>query len=583
MQKVLVIESPSIRRSGLVSHLEAEKFLVNTADSGAAGIEAGRQHRPDVIICSAAFASEELSLNGYQVLEAMRQDAELRLTPFIMLTEVSERSHVRRAMELGADDCIIRPVSPAEIINTIAARIKRQTATSELYLTTLRNTAEKINRLAHYDSLTDLPNYHLLHQRLSQAITVAHSSQQTLALMSISLDRLRLVNTVMGYPAGDELLKAATRRMKACLPQGATLARLTANQFALVLPNLARSQQAREAAENLMDALSRPFSLPGQEVFVTTSIGIAFLLHQSEDIYTLLRQADAALESAKKQKSNYCQFYRSDMPVVFSDQIAIETWLRYALERREFEVHYQPQLNLSSGKVEGCEALIRWHHPEHGYISPAKFVPLAEETGLIVEIGQWVLETACAQAKRWQALNLGMKYISVNLSSVQFNQPNLIDSIKNTLAATGLAPYELELEVTETALMQDAGSAIAILSELKALGIRTAIDDFGTGYSSLSYLKELPIDTLKIDNCFVRGANHDPKNQAILHSTIELAHRLGLKVVAEGVENSAEQVLLTQYDCDYLQGFWVGRPVTADAIEKKYLAKGMETSTGITT
>lgn len=583
MQKVLVIESPGVRRSELVSHLKAEKFLVNTADNGSAGIKAGCQHRPDVIICSATFVSEEPSLNGHQVLEAMRRDSELRLTPFIMLTEVSERSHIRRAMELGADDCITYPVSPAEITNAIAARIKRQTATSELYLATLRNTAEQINRLAHYDSLTDLPNYRLLHQRLSQAIAVAHSSQQTLAFMLVSLDRLRLVNTVMGYPAGDELLKASTRRMRACLPKSATLARLTANQFAVVLPNLERPQQSRETAENLMDALSRSFSLPGQEVFVTTSIGVAFLLHQSEDIYTLLRQADAALESAKKQKSNYCQFYRSDMPVAFSDQIAMETWLRYALERREFEVYYQPQLNLSNGRVEGCEALIRWRHPEHGYISPAKFVLLAEETGLIVEIGQWVLETACAQAKRWQDSNLGMKYISINLSSVQFNQPNLIDSIKNTLATTGLAPDELELEVTETALMQDAGSAIAILSELKALGIRTAIDDFGTGYSSLSYLKELPIDTLKIDNCFVRGANHDPKNQAILQSTIELAHRLGLKVVAEGVENSAEQALLTQYACDYLQGFWVGKPMTAGAIEKKYSAKALEMSTGATT
>ncbi|MEO1685762.1 MAG: bifunctional diguanylate cyclase/phosphodiesterase, partial [Cyanobacteria bacterium J06631_12] len=372
---------------------------------------------------------------------------------------------------------------------------------------------------------------------------------------------------VLGYPAGDELLKASARRMEACLPQSATLARLTANQFAVFLPNLERPQQARETADNLIDALSRPFSLPGQEVFVTTSIGIAFLLHQSEDLSSLLRQADAALEFAKKQKSNYCQFYRSDMPVAFSDQITMETWLRYALERSEFEVYYQPQLNVRSGNIEGSEALIRWLHPEHGYISPAKFVPLAEDTGLIVEIGHWVLETACTQAKRWISQDWGMKYISINLSSVQFNQPNLIDSVKNTLATTGLTPQNLELEVTETALMQDAESAIAILTELKALGIRIAIDDFGTGYSSLSYLKQLPIDTLKIDNCFVRGATHDPKNQAILQSTIELAHRLNLKVVAEGVENQAEQGLLSQYQCDYLQGYWVGRPMPAARME----------------
>ena len=566
MQKVLVIEGPSARRTALVSHLESEDFLVDTADDGPSGIKAGRQHRPDVILC----CWHTSGLNGHQVLEAIRQDGELQLTPFVLLTSETERSHTRRAMELGADDCLIRPVSNAEISNTLAARINRQLATSELYVTTLRNTAEQINRLAHYDSLTDLPNYRLLHQRLSQAIVTAHNSHQTLAFMSVSLDRLRLVNTVMGYPAGDELLKAASRRLQSCLPSGATLARLTANQFAVVLPNLERPQQARETADELMDALSRPFSIPGQEIFVTTSIGVAFLLHQSEDIYTLLRQADAALEYAKKQKSNYCQFYRSDMPVVFSDQIAMETWLRYALERSEFEVYYQPQLNLSSGNIEGSEALIRWCHPEHGYISPAKFVPRAEETGLIVPIGQWVLETACAQAKRWLDMNLGMHYVSINLSSVQFNQPNLIDQIKNTLASSGLTANQLELEVTETALMQDAESAIAILTELKALGIRIAIDDFGTGYSSLSYLKQLPIDTLKIDNCFVRGAVHDLKNQAILQSTIELAHRLDLKVVAEGVETPEEQALLSQYQCDYLQGFWVGRPMVAAEMGKQF-------------
>ncbi len=576
MQKVLVIESPGHSRSDLVSYLKSEKFLVDTADDGPSGMSAGRTHRPDVIVCSWSLpSSTKAVLNGHQVLEAIRQDSELHLTPFILLLDpinpadssALTRMYRRQAMSLGADDCLVRPFTRPEILNTIAARINRLVATNELYASSLRNAAGKMNHLARYDDLTDLPNYNLLHQRLSQAITAAHNSQQTLALMSVSLDRLRLVNTVMGYPAGDQLLKAAAQRLRSCLPSGATVARLTANQFAVVLPRLERAQQARETAENVMAVLSSPFSLPDQEVFVTTSIGIAFLLHQSEDIYTLLRQADAALESAKKQKSNCCEFYRSDMPVVLSDQIAMETWLRYALDRGEFEVYYQPQLNLHSRRIEGSEALIRWCHPEQGYISPAKFIPLTEETGLIVEIGQWVLETACAQAKHWISMDVGIRYVSVNLSSVQFNQPDLIDQVKSTLAATGLAPHELELEVTETALMQDTESAINILNELKALGIRIAIDDFGTGYSSLSYLKQLPIDTFKIDSCFVRGATHDAKNQAILRFSIELAHRLDLKVVAEGVENEAEQALLEKYQCDYLQGFWIGKPMTAADFE----------------
>lgn len=574
MHKILVIEAPSQRRIDLVERLESEGFLVCTADDGLLGIRAGRSQRPSVILCNWDIDG----LLGPQVLDAVRLDEALKLTPFVLITEEAEgtltaRSHVRQAMEKGADDCLIRPVSHIEIVNTLTARLDRQAAISELYVHTLRNTAEQINRLNYYDSLTDLPNYGLLRQRLTQAIAIAHKSQRTLAFMSVSIDRLRLVNTVLGYPAGDELLKAATRRMQSCLPPEATLARLTANQFAILLPNLKRHEQARETATDVIDVLKRPFSLPahnmpGQEVFVTTSIGVAFLLHQSEDLSTLLRQADAALESAKQHKSSHCQFYRSDMPVAFSDQIAMETRLRYALDRSEFEVYYQPQLNLANGKIEGSEALIRWRHPEQGYVSPAKFIPLAEDTALVVPIGQWVLETACAQAKLWLASDIGMKYVSVNLSSVQFNQPDLIESIKQTLIRTGLEPSHLELEVTETALMRDTTSTITTLNELKSLGIRIAIDDFGTGYSSLSYLKQLPIDTLKIDNCFVRGAPQDVKNQAILQSTIELAHRLNLTVVAEGVEDAAEQLLLSQYKCDYLQGYWVGVPMPAAKLEQ---------------
>ena len=567
MQKILVIAQPSSDRTELVRHLEFEDFAVITADEGSAGILSSREHRPSLILCDWALSSASGGLNGHQVLEAIRQDSDLMLTPFILLTEVTARSHHRQAMALGADDCLVQPFTYAEISSTIAARLNRQTVINELYAIALRKSAEQINRLGQYDSLTDLPNHHLLHQRLQSAIAAAHRDQTTLALMTISLDRLRLINTVLSYSSGDQLLKATAHRLQACLPANAVLARLTANQFAVVLPNLVDPQQATKTAENFIDALRRPFSLTNQEVFVTTSIGIALLPRQDQDVLAFLRQADAALEAAKKQKGNCCQVYRADMPVVLSNQITVETWLRQALERNEFELYYQPQLNLSNGQIEGCEALLRWRHPEQGYISPAKFVPLAEATGLIVDIGRWVLQTACIQAKRWQSQNLGMRYVSVNLSGVQVNQPDLIKSICNILETSGLSPNHLELEVTETALMQDADSAITTLLALKALGIRLAIDDFGTGYSSLSYLKQLPVDILKIDGCFVRGADYDPKNQTILKSTIEMAHRLDLKVVAEGVESQTEQTLLTKYQCDYLQGHQIGYPMPAAAFE----------------
>ncbi|MEO0869088.1 MAG: EAL domain-containing protein, partial [Cyanobacteria bacterium J06642_11] len=284
--------------------------------------------------------------------------------------------------------------------------------------------------------------------------------------------------------------------------------------------------------------------------------------------------ADAALEYAKRQKSSYCQFYQSEMTVATEYQLRLETWLRYALERNEFEVYYQPQLNLRTGQIEGAEALIRWNHPQAGSISPGRFIPLAEETGLIISIGQWVLETACRQARQWQDMNLDLRHMSVNLSSVQFNQGSLSQQVAETLQETGLSPQMLELEITETALMQDANAAVRTLNELKELGMRLAVDDFGTGYSSLGYLQKLPIDTLKIDNCFVRGVTHDHKNQVILQSAIQMGHDLGLCIIAEGVETLDEQSLLEAYHCDFVQGYLIGKPMSAQQLQT-YLEQRM--------
>ena len=388
-----------------------------------------------------------------------------------------------------------------------------------------------------------------------------------MALLSLSLDRLRQINNILGYPAGDSLLQSASHRLRACLPTDITLARLTGNQFAIALGHVEQLTTVRKLATEVMDALSRPFSLPGHEVFLTASVGVAMYPDNSQELPVLMRQADAALEYAKRQKSSYCQFYQPNMTVATEYQIRLETWLRYALEREEFEVHYQPQLNLRTGHIEGVEALIRWHHPQAGTISPGLFIPLAEETGLIISIGKWVLETACRQARQWQTMNLGLHHMSVNLSSVQFNQGSLSQQVAHILKDTGLSPHLLELEITETALIQDADAAVRTLNELKELGIQLAVDDFGTGYSSLSYLQKLPIDTLKIDNCFVRGVTTDPKNQVILKSAIQMGHDLGLCIIAEGVETVDEQSLLETYQCDFAQGYLIGKPMNAQKLQ----------------
>lgn len=540
--------------------IAAAGYTVEQAKTGATGLELARTLNPNLVVCDWDLAD----CDGHYVLTQIRKDLQLAITPFILISSLYDHQHLRHTMQLGADDCLLRPFSEDVLVAAIAARLKHQDAITNHYLSHLRLAAEHLNRLSYYDSLTKLPNHLLFQQRFTQ---LTQTSSHPVALLSLSLDRLRQINNILGYPAGDSLLQSTSYRLQSCLPTGTTLARLTGNQFAIALGHVAHLETVKQLATELMDALSRPFSLPGHEVFLTASIGVAMYPDNSQELTVLMRQADAALEHAKQHKSNYCQFYQPDMTVATEHQIRLETWLRYALERDEFEVYYQPQLNLRTGRIEGAEALIRWHHPEAGTISPGLFIPLAEETGLINSIGQWVLETACRQAYQWQTMDLGLSHISVNLSSVQFNQGTLSQRVEQTLHNTGLAPRMLELEITETALIQDANAAIRTLNKLKNLGIRLAVDDFGTGYSSLSYLQKMPIDTLKIDNCFVRGVTTDPKNQVILKSAIRMGHDLGLCIIGEGVETIHEQSLLETYQCDFAQGYLIGKPMSAQNLQ----------------
>lgn len=559
MQRILLIGSSTLRPAHTVQAIEAAGYTVEQAATGNAGLELARAHNPNLVICDWELSDS----NGHQILQQIRGDIQLVVTPFILLSPLYDHRHLRQTMELGADDCLLYPFSETVLLDAITTRLKQQEAVTNHYLSHLRLAAEHLNQLSYYDSLTKLPNHLLFEQRFAQLIQI---SPRPVALLSLSLDRLRQINNILGYPAGDSLLQSASHRLQACLPADTTLARLTGNQFAIAFGHK-QPTAVRQLATELMDVLSRPFSLPGHEVFISASVGVAIYPDNSQELPILMRQADAALEYAKRQKSSYCQFYQSDMTVATEYQIRLETWLRYALERDEFEVYYQPQLNLHTGCIEGVEALIRWHHPEMGNISPGVFIPLAEETGLIISIGQWVLETACRQARQWQDMNLGLHRMSVNLSSVQFNQGSLSQQVAQTLQNTGLSPYLLELEITETALMQDANAAIRTLNELKELGIRLAVDDFGTGYSSLSYLQKLPIDILKIDNCFVRGVTHDRKNQVILKSAIQMGHDLGLCIIAEGVETIDEQSLLETYQCDFAQGYLIGKPMSAQRLQ----------------
>ena len=569
MRKILVIEDEEPVLAGIIALLMAEDFEVIGAENGSVGVKLALRTQPDLIICDVMMPE----LDGYGVLKALHQNPITAMIPVIFLTAKTTKADFRQGMELGADDYLTKPFTKDELLGAIAARFKKQAALVEHYATELKQAEEKLKHLVYYHNLTNLPNQLFLQDRFSQAIASRGSSVSRLSIniLSISLDRFSRVNDNLGYLVGDLLIQAVAERLKNCVSDSDFLAHLQADRFALILITDDQAEAVIQIAQNILTTLSQPFIMEGHEVFITASIGIACYPAHGNNIDTLVKNATLAMFSAKKQTGNTYQFYSSDMQGGSANQLALETSLRYALDRKEFQVYYQPQVELKTGKIVGIEALVRWQHPELGLISPAIFIPLAEETGLIMPIGEWVLKTACAQTKAWQTAGFPALRVAVNLSCRQFNQADLGESIVQTLNETGLAPEFLELEITESVLTQDEQAAIKTLSELKLLGIQISIDDFGTGYSSLSYLKKFPFSNLKIDRSFIRHITGDTRSKNITRAIIQMAHSLNLKVIAEGVEAPEELGFLCQHHCDEIQGYFFCRPVPPEELEKLLL------------
>jgi diguanylate cyclase (GGDEF)-like protein/PAS domain S-box-containing protein len=437
---------------------------------------------------------------------------------------------------------------------------------------------ERIHYLAYHDTLTGLPNRVLFEERLTEAIAQAEPALQPLAVMFLSLDRFKKFNDTLGHIIGDQLLRRVAERLNASVGESDTIACFTSDEFAFLLRQVRDADDSAEMARSFQSLLEPPFEIEDQELYVTSSIGIGLYPHDGTDAQSLLKNSGAALYRAKQQGGNNYQFYTPDMNERALKRLALENQLRWAIERKEFKVYYQPQVNISSGQIVGMEALVRWQHPELGLVSPAEFIPLAEDTGLIAPIGEWVLRSACAQTKSWHDCGFTSLHVSVNLSPRQFQQPDLLLMIERQLKETGLDPTYLELEVTESSVMKNAESAINTLRELKAMGIKISIDDFGSGYSSLSYLKHLPIDVLKIDQSFVSDMTADPKDAAIVMAIIQLAHSLQLKVNAEGVETEEQLRFLRLLRCDEMQGYLFCRPLPVEAF-KQLLIEGRTLST----
>ncbi|MBZ0105479.1 MAG: EAL domain-containing protein [Sulfuricella denitrificans] len=428
-------------------------------------------------------------------------------------------------------------------------------------ISAMKESQSRLDHLAHHDPLTGLPNRLLLNARMEHALAHANRGNTQLAVLFLDLDRFKNINDTLGHPIGDLLLQEVAHRLNGCVREEDTVSRLGGDEFTILMEDLEDSRFASKVAQKILDSLADKFVLQGHEVFVTCSIGISIFPADGSDITSLLKNADSALYRAKEQGRNNYQFYTEELTIRAMERLSMENNLRHALQRNELVVHYQPQVDLYNGQIIGMEALVRWQHPGIGLISPNAFIPLAEETGLIVPIGEWVLRTACAQLKAWMDAGLPKIRVGVNLSSRQFNQNDLDEVVAAALRDTGLPPDCLELELTERMIMQDAESTIAILHKLRAQGVQFSIDDFGTGYSSLSYLKRFPIDRIKIDQSFVREITSNSEDAAVSQAIISLSHSLNLKTVAEGVETAEQQEFLRSLQCDEIQGYHFSRPV----------------------
>ncbi len=420
---------------------------------------------------------------------------------------------------------------------------------------------ERIQYLAYYDGLTGLPNRTLFSQRLNHALAQAQRYKKALAVLFIDLDRFKNINDTLGHEAGDSLLQEMAKRLADCLRESDTVARLGGDEFVVLLEEVADPKYAANVARKIIAAALNPFLLKGGEYHITASIGISTYPDDGEDEQTLMKHADIAMYLAKDHGKNNYQFYSAQINAHSFERLALESSLRHALERNEFLLHYQPKIDMKTGDFTGMEALIRWQHPDLGMVSPALFIPLAEETGLIVPIGRWVLKTACAQNKAWQEQGLPRLRISVNLSARQFTEENLVQDVARVLEETGLEPELLELEITESMVMYNPDQAVKLLSELKAMGLYVAIDDFGIGYSSLSQLKRFPIDTIKVDRSFIKDLMENRDDAAITEAIIAMGKSLNLNVIAEGVETSEQVNFLRDHQCDEMQGYYFSKPI----------------------
>ncbi|HSG21352.1 MAG TPA: EAL domain-containing protein, partial [Azonexus sp.] len=545
-----------------------DEYRIMVASNGVKALEAVHgASPPDLVLLDIVMPG----MDGYEVCRRIKATPEGKRIPVIFVTVVDAAHEKVKGFDLGAADYITKPFDIDEVRARIRthlelARLRRFLEDMVAQRTALLQISEeKYHILSHRDPLTGLPNRVLFAELLEHAILHAERNQTQFALLNAALDNFSTINESLGHSSGDKLLIEVGKRLQSLLPESDTIARIGGDQFNIILDH-SESMPIDLIAQRMIDALAEPFVLEGNRIYVGISIGIALYPADGTNAETLQSNVDAALHQAKVQGRGILRFFSPEMTSRAKHRLRLEADLRRALEHQELRLHYQPQVDLISGQIVGLEALVRWQHPERGLIPPSEFIPLAEESGLIVRLGDWVLREACRQIKEWSDAGIAPRQTAVNVSAIQLSRGQLVESVKDALATTGIDPEQLELEITESSIMVDREQSLKSLADLKALGVRISIDDFGTGYSSLAYLQQLEAHKLKVDISFVRDITTNSGNALIVKAIIALGHSLGLEVIAEGVEEAGQARYLRSLRCDVMQGYLISRPMPAETV-----------------
>jgi diguanylate cyclase (GGDEF)-like protein len=526
----------------------AEQYLLNHAGTIKHALELLAQNYYDVLLL-------DLSLpDGHGLSNVTKIQTKAPGLPIVVLSSISDEQLALEVVKAGVQDYLVKGRGDAHLL----MRAMR-------YAIERKHSDERLVYLAHYDHLTNLPNRVLFRDRMTRALAHAQRNTRRVALLFLDLDHFKTINDTLGHDAGDELLVSVARRLETCVRKHDTIARLGGDEFTAILENIDDADDAAAVAQKIVDTMSRSFQIEGRELFVTVSIGIALFPTCGLDPATLIKNADTALYSAKDNGRSCFKFYSSHMHNMASEHLSMVTALRHALPRGEFLLEYQPQIDPRTHHVLGVEALLRWNHPEQGLLPPTAFIPLLEDSGMIVEVGEWVLRSACLQLNAWQAAGLPPMRMCINTSARQFRPAEFIRRVATIVAETGVDPNCLQFEVTESLLIDNVASTTAKLRALRSIGIQIAIDDFGTGYCSLNYLKQFPLHVLKLDRSFIKDIESRSNDAAIVTAMIALGHSLDMEVIAEGVETEGQLMFLRGQGCDAVQGFLYSGPMAASA------------------